>query len=53
MSFLLGQELFKDKTDIAIQRARRQYESYHDAAPSKRCPATRVYELVEELWKYL
>jgi len=46
-------ELFKDKTDVAIQRAKRQYEAYHDEAPSKRCPATRVYELVEELRKYL
>ena len=46
-------DMFRDKTDIAIQRARRQYESYHDEAPSKRCPATRVYELVEELQRYL
>lgn len=46
-------DILKDKTNIAIRRARRQYESYMDAAPSQRCPATRVYELVEELSKYL
>lgn len=46
-------DLFQDRTDIAIQRAKMQYESYNDAAPSKRCPATRVYELIEELRKYL
>lgn len=46
-------DLLKDKTDVAIQRAKRQYESYNDEAPSKRCPATRVYELVDELRKYL
>lgn len=46
-------DLFKDKTDIAIQWAKRQYESYGNVPPSKRCPATRVYELVEELKKYL
>lgn len=45
-------ELLQDKTEIAIERARRQYEAYTDAPPSKRCPATRVYELVEELQKY-
>lgn len=46
-------DLLKDKTNIAINRARRQYESYNDLPPSKRCPATRVYELVEELQKYI
>ena len=46
-------DIFKDKTDVAIQRAKRQYESYKNETPSKRCPATRVYELVEELMKYL
>jgi len=46
-------DLFKDKTDIAIQRAKRQYESYKNETLSKKCPATRVYELVEELMKYL
>lgn len=46
-------DLLKDKTDIAIKRAKRQYESYGDLPPSKRCPATRVYELVEELQKYI
>lgn len=46
-------DLLMDKTNIAIKRARRQYESYNDLPPSKRCPATRVYELVEELQKYI
>lgn len=46
-------ELLKDNTDIAIKRARSQYKSYGDVPPSKKCPATRVYELVEELKKYL
>lgn len=46
-------ELLQDKTEIAIERARRQYEAYIDTPPSKRCPATRVYELVEELRKYI
>ncbi len=46
-------ELLQDKTEIAIRRAKRQYESYVDTPPSKRCPATRVYELVEELQRYL
>lgn len=41
-------------TDIAISRAKRQYESYPMGTPaSQRCPATKVYELVEELRKYL
>lgn len=43
----------KDFTNDAIRRARQQYESYGDAAPSKRCPATKVYQLVEELQGYL
>lgn len=46
-------ELLQDKTEIAIARARRQYEAYGDAAPSRMCPATRVYQLIEELQKYL
>lgn len=46
-------ELLKDKTGEAIFRAKRQYESYGDVAPSKRCPATKVYQLVEELRKYI
>ena len=44
-------DILKDKTDIAITRARKQYESYGEQPPSKRCPATRVYELVENLRK--
>ncbi len=46
-------DILKDKTEIAIARARRQYESYGDMSPSGRCPATRVYQLVENLWTYL
>ena len=46
--------VLEDKTDTAIKRAKRQYEEYRkDDPPSKRCPATRVYELVQELKKYL
>ena len=46
--------VLEDKTDTAIKRAKRQYEEYRkDDPPSKRCPATRVYELVQELIKYL
>ena len=45
--------ILKDKTDIAIRRAKQQYESYENEPPSRRCPATRVYELVEELQSYL
>ena len=46
-------ELLRDKTEIAVKRAKRQYESYGKLPPSQRCPATRVYELVEELQSYL
>ncbi len=42
-----------DKTEIAIARAKKQYNSYNQEPPSRRCPATRVFELVEELEKYL
>lgn len=47
-------DILKDKTDLAIQRAKKQYENYSDdVPPSKRCPATRVYELVGYLMKFL
>lgn len=47
-------ELMKANTDIAISRARKQYASYpQNASASQRCPATKVFELVEELKKYL
>ena len=46
-------EILCDRTAVAIERAKRQYEQYGNAAPSKRCPATRVYEIVEELQGYL
>ncbi len=41
-------------TQIALQRAKKQYEAYPEGTPpSQRCPATRVFELVEELQQYL
>lgn len=47
-------ELMKAHTDTAIVRAKKQYNDYpSDMPPSQRCPATRVFELVEELKKYL
>lgn len=47
-------DVLADKTEIAIQRAEKQYESYgEDVPPSKRCPATRVHELVKYLQQYL
>lgn len=46
-------EILQDKTDIAVARAKRQYEAYGDVAPSQMCPATRVYCLIEELVRYL
>lgn len=47
-------ELMKPNTEIAINRAKKQYESYPPDTPaSKRCPATKVFELVEELKQYL
>lgn len=47
-------EVMKANTDIAIKRAKKQYNSYSaDIPPSQRCPATKVFELVEELKKYL
>lgn len=45
--------ILKDKTDIAIKRAEKQYKEYNGAPPSQCCPATRVYELVCELRQYL
>lgn len=47
-------ELMKANTDIAIARAKKQYNSYPiDTPASQRSPATKVFELVEELKKYL
>lgn len=44
----------KSSVDLAISRAKKLYESYDNkTAPSKMVPATRVYELVEELRGYL
>ncbi len=46
-------EQLKPYTQDAIRRAKAQYQSYGDIAPSKRVPATRVFQLVEELQAYL
>jgi hypothetical protein len=44
----------RERTPLAIRRARALYESYDEKAPpSKRCPATKMYELVEYLTAYL
>lgn len=45
---------FKDKTDIAIKRAQKLYDSFPvGSAPSLMCPATRFHELIIELRSYL
>ena len=45
---------FKDKTDIAIKRAQKLYDSFPvGSAPSSMCPATRFHELIIELRSYL
>jgi len=47
-------EFFKPMMEVAINRAKKQYEAYPaDVPPSSRCPATRVFELVEYLKRYL
>ncbi len=46
-------EILQPSINVAAVRAKRQYESYGDIAPSQKCPATRVYQLIEELQKYL
>lgn len=52
--FVLHFQELSSNTEIAINRAKKQYESYPPDTPaSKRCPATRVFELVEELKQYL
>lgn len=44
----------KSNVELAISRAKKLYEYYGDKTPpSKMAPATRVYELVEELRGYL
>lgn len=46
--------ILKDKTHIAIANAKTLYESYEkNTPPSHRTPATRVYELVEYLNRFL
>ncbi len=47
-------ELLRAHTNIAISQAKKQYGEYDtDTPPSQRCPATRVFELVEELKNFL
>lgn len=47
-------ELMKPKMSEAIKKAKDLYLSYpEDTPPSQMCPATRVFELVEELSQYL
>lgn len=47
-------DILKDKTHIAIARAKTLYASYdEDTPPSQRTPATRVHELVDFLNSYL
>lgn len=44
----------KDKTNDAIKRAQKLYDSYPpESAPSAMCPATRFHELIIELQSYL
>ena len=52
-SRVFRRDKLKDRMEEAIERAKRQYEEYGDVAPSKRCPATKVFQLVEELKRYL
>ena len=47
-------DILSDNTDIAILRAEKQYNEYiEDTPPSRRCPATRMFELVKILKKYI
>lgn len=44
----------KEKIPTAIKNAKKLYKEYNKLTPpSKRCPATRMYELVEQLQKFL
>lgn len=44
----------KDKIPDAIKRAKKQYQSYkEDTPPSKMTPSTKMWELMEELLRYL
>lgn len=46
--------LLSHNTDVALRRARKLFLSYEkDTPPSKMCPCTMVFELVEELRKYI
>ena len=46
-------DVLKDNLADAIKRAKRLYASYGELPPSQRCPATRVFEMVEALQQYL
>lgn len=47
-------DIISDKTDIAISRAEKQYNEYEKTVPpSRRCPATRIFELIRILNNYL
>lgn len=47
-------DVLKSNTSVAIRRAENLYSKYNDdEPPSKRCPATRIHELVKELQQYL
>lgn len=46
-------DILKDKTEVAVKRARKQYEEYGELPPSKMCPATRMFEIVERLNEFL
>ena len=47
-------DILSDRTDVAISRAERQYYDYgNDVPPSKRCPATRLFELIKVLKEYI
>ena len=47
-------EDLKDKIPDAIKRAKKQYQSYKEGTPpSKMTPSTKMWELMEELLRYL
>lgn len=48
-------DILKDKTADAVKRAKKQYNYFleQELPPHECCPSTRVFELVEELQKYL
>ena len=47
-------DILSNNTDVAISRAEKQYQEYgDDVPPSKRCPATRIFELIKVLKEYI